>query len=85
MFDGNNLPHELLLTTRQKAKLRNAFNSNVSTDSELFKAQILKIIQPARLLGSLVSKLTGPLMKKAVPLAKKHFSFIRNYSSCFSN
>ena len=85
MFDGNNLPHELLLTTRQKAKLRNAFNSNVSTDLELFKAQILKIIQSARILGSLVSKLTGLLMKKAVPLAKKHFSFIRNYSSCFSN
>ena len=25
MFDGNYLPHELLLTTRKKAKLRNAF------------------------------------------------------------
>ena len=25
IFDGNNLPHELLLTTRQKTKLRNAF------------------------------------------------------------
>ena len=25
MFDGNNLPHELLLATRQKTKLRNAF------------------------------------------------------------
>ena len=31
MFDGNDLPHELLLTTRQKTKLRNAFNSNMST------------------------------------------------------
>ena len=29
MFDGNNLPHELLLTTRQKTKLRNAFNNNM--------------------------------------------------------
>ena len=28
MFDGNNLPHELLLTTRQKTKLRNAFDNN---------------------------------------------------------
>ena len=28
MFDENNLPHELLLTTRQKTKLRNAFNNN---------------------------------------------------------
>ena len=32
MFTGNNLPHELLLTTRQKTKLRNAFNNNISTD-----------------------------------------------------
>ena len=34
-FDGNNLPHELLLTTRQKTKLRNIFNSNMSTDLKL--------------------------------------------------
>ena len=27
MFDGNDLPHELLLTTRQKTKLRNEFNN----------------------------------------------------------
>ena len=27
MLNGNNLPHELLLTTRQKTKLRNAFNT----------------------------------------------------------
>ena len=44
MFDGNNLPHELLLTRRQKAKLRNAFNNNMSTDIKLSKAQITKII-----------------------------------------
>ena len=42
MFDGNNLPHELLLTTRQKTKLRNAFNNNMSTDLKLSKAQISK-------------------------------------------
>ena len=29
MFNGKDLPHELLLTTRQKAKLRNAFNNNM--------------------------------------------------------
>ena len=34
-FDGNNLPHELLLTTRQKTKLRNIFNSSMSTDLKL--------------------------------------------------
>ena len=32
MFNWNNLPHELLLTTRQKTKLRNALNNNISTD-----------------------------------------------------
>ena len=45
MFNGNDLPHELLLTTRQKTKLRNAFNNNMSTDLKLSKAQISKIIQ----------------------------------------
>ena len=42
MFHGNDLPHELLLTTRQKTKLRNAFNNNMSTDLKLSKAQISK-------------------------------------------
>ena len=32
MFNGNNLPHELLLTARQKTKLRNALNKNMSID-----------------------------------------------------
>ena len=45
MFDGNYLPHELLLTTRQKTKLRNAFNNNISIDLKLSKAHISKIIQ----------------------------------------
>ena len=42
MLDGNDLPHELLLTTRQKTKLRNACNNDVSTDLKLSKAQFLK-------------------------------------------
>ena len=70
MFDGNDLPHELLLTARQKTNLRNAFNNNMSTDIKLSKAQITKIIQSGGFLGSLLSKLAGPLMKVAVPLAK---------------
>ena len=32
MFNGNNLPHELLLTTRQTTKLRNAIENNMVTD-----------------------------------------------------
>ena len=73
MFNGSNLPHELLLTTRQKTKLRNALNNNnnnMSTDSKLSKAQISKIIQSGGFLGSLLSKLVGPLMKVAISLAK---------------
>ena len=70
MFVGNNLPHELLFTTRQKTKVRNAFNDNMSTDLKLSKAQISKIIQSGGFLGSLLSKLAGPLMKVAIPLAK---------------
>ena len=70
MFDGNDMPHELLLTTRQKTRLRHAFNNNMSTDLKLSKAQISKIIQSEGFLGSLLSKLAGPLMKVAIPLAK---------------
>ena len=74
MLDGNDLPHELLLTTRQKTKLRNAFNNNMSTDLKLSKAQISKIILSGGFLGLLLSKLAGPLMKVAVPLEKKNLS-----------
>ena len=38
MFNGNHLPHELLLTTRQTTKLRNAIKNNMSTDIKLSKA-----------------------------------------------
>ena len=71
MFNGNNLPHELLLKTTQKTKIGNAFNNNMSTNIKLYKAQISKIIQSGGVLGSLLSKLAGPLMKVAISLAKK--------------
>ena len=38
MFDGNDVALELLLTTRQRTKLRNAFNNNMSVDINLSKA-----------------------------------------------
>ena len=38
-FDKDELPHELLLRTRQNTKLRNAINNNLSTDIKLSKAQ----------------------------------------------
>ena len=70
MFNGNNLAHDLLLTPRQKTKLRNAFEDNMSTDIKLSKTQISKIIQSGGFLGSLLSKIAGPLIKVAAPLEK---------------
>ena len=66
MFNGNNSQHELLLTTRQKTKVRNAFNSNMSADLKLSKAQINKIIQ----YGGFLSEFLGPLLKTGLPLIK---------------
>ena len=66
MFNGNNLPHELLLTTRQKTKLRNAFNNNTSTDLKLSKVQISKIFQ----YGGFLGRLLDPLLKTGLPLIK---------------
>ena len=60
---GNNLPHKLL-TTRQKTKVRNAFN--MSTDLKLPKAQISKVIQSRRFLG----RLLGTLLKTGLPIIK---------------
>ena len=85
MFNGNNLPHKLLLTTRQKTKLRNEFENNMSIDIKLSQNQISKIIQSGGFLGSLLIKLADPLMKVAVPFARKYCSSIGNNSCCFTN
>ena len=66
MLSTNNLPRELLLTTRQTTKLRNAIENNMSTDIKLSKAQISKIIQ----YGGFLGKLFGPLLKTGLPLIK---------------
>ena len=66
ILNGNNLPHELLLTTRQTTKLRNAIKNNMVTNIKLSKAQISKIIQSGGFLG----KLLGPLLKTGLPLLK---------------
>ena len=42
----------------------------MATDIKLSKAQIKKLIQSGGFLGKLLSKLVGPLMKVAMPLAK---------------
>ena len=64
MFNWNDLPHELLLTTRQKPKLRNSFNNNIPTDLKLSKAQISRMIQSGGFLG----RLLRPLLKTGLPL-----------------
>ena len=38
IFNGNNLSHEWLLKTRQKTKLRNAFENDILSDIKLSKA-----------------------------------------------
>ena len=55
IFDGNDLPHELLLTTRRKTKLRNAFSNNRLADLKLSEAEVCKIIQSGGFLASLLS------------------------------
>ena len=42
----------------------------MSTDLKLSKAQISKLNQSGGFLWSLLSKLAGPLIKTAIPLAK---------------
>ena len=66
MFNGNDIPNELLLTTRQKIKLIIAFNNNMSTDLKLSTAPISKIIQS----GGFLVRLLGPLLKTGLPLRK---------------
>ena len=39
------LPHELLLTTRQTTEIRKAFPKNMSTDITLSKAKTSKVTQ----------------------------------------
>ena len=54
----------------KKAKLRNVFNNNMSTDLKLSKTQTSQTIQFGWFLGSSLSKLAGPLIKVAFRLTK---------------
>ena len=61
-----NFPHKLLLTNRQVANLRKTFVNHSSTDINLSKTQLSKIIQSAGFLGRLLC----PLLKTELPLIK---------------
>ena len=64
--DKINFQHELLLTNRKVANLREAFANKSSTDIKLSKTQISKMIQSGGFLG----RLLGPLLKTGLPLMK---------------
>ena len=55
MFEGNNLPNELLLIARQKTEIINSFENKSSADTKLSKTQISKIIQSGGFLGLLLT------------------------------
>ena len=78
-FQDEELPHKLLLTTRQTIKVRNAFANNMSTDIKLSKARISKIIQSGGFLGSWLGKTISELGKKvvtdlAIPFARDNLA-----------
>ena len=64
--DNTNFPHELLLTNRQVENIRKAFANHLSTDINLSKNQLSKMIQSGGFLG----RLLGPLLKTGLPLMK---------------
>ena len=68
--DNTNFSHKLLLTDRQVTNVCKAFSNNLSIDVKFSKTQLLKMMQSGGFLGNLLSKLAGPLMKVAMPLAK---------------
>ena len=64
--DKINSPHEFLITIRHVANLLKAFTNKSSTDIELLKNKISKMIQSGGFLG----RLLAPLLKTGLPLIK---------------
>ena len=64
--DETNFPHELLLTDRQVENLRKAFAHKSSTDINLSKTQLPKVMQSGGFLG----RPLGPSLKTGLPLIK---------------
>ena len=69
----NKLKYALRIKQEQLWKWISEFLMEIK---KLSKAQISKMIQPGGFLRSLLSKLAGPLMKAAVPLANKILAFL---------
>ena len=64
--DETNFPHKLLLTNGQFKNLRKAFANKSSTDINLSRTQLSKMIQSGGFLG----RLLGPLLKTGLSLIK---------------
>ena len=64
--DETNFHYKLLLTNRQVENLHKAFANYLSTDIELSKTQISKMMQ----WDGFLSRLIGPLLKTGLPLIK---------------
>ena len=64
--DETNFPHKLLLSDRQVENLRKVFTNKSSTDINLSKTQLSKMVQSGGFLG----RLLGPLLKTGLPLIK---------------
>ena len=62
--DEANFPHKFLLTNRQVANLRKAFDNQTSTDMKLSKAQLTKMQK-----GGLL-RFLAPLLKSGLLLVK---------------
>ena len=61
-----NFPHQLLLTYRQVANIRKAFENNSSINIKLSKTQLSKMMQSGEFLG----RLLGPLLNTRLSLMK---------------
>ena len=64
MLHGNDLLHELLLSTRQRTKLRNTFNNNMSTDLKLSKVPLAKNILASLGITAAASVIDEVIQKK---------------------
>ena len=82
-FEDEELPHELLLTTRQTTKIKNVFANNMSTYIRLSKYQISKITPSRGSFGSWLGNLgKKALTNIAILLARKNLpGLISNLTS----
>ena len=80
-FQDEEFPDKVILTTRQKTEIRNAFANNVPMNVKLSKAQLSQIIQSAEFLGAFLGKLAGRLMRVVLPFTKNVLALLVTMAS----